>query len=68
MKYNIGDIFIDYNFDEEVRCFLYKIEQEKGVTYYWLTYINKPNYRETYWTKEELDEMQEQNVVHLPVN
>lgn len=67
MKYNIGDIFIDYNFNEEVRCCLYKIDQEKGVTYYWLTYINKPDYRDTYWTEEELDEMQKDNVEHIPV-
>ncbi len=67
MKYNIGDIFIDHNFDEEIRCYLYKIEQEKGVIYYWLTYINKPGYRDTYWTEQELNEMQEQNVEYIPV-
>jgi hypothetical protein len=67
MKYNIGDIFIDHNFDEEVRCYLYKIDQEKGVTYHWLTYINKSNYRDTYWTEQELTEMLEHNVEYIPV-
>lgn len=68
MKYNIGDIFIDHNFDEEVRCYLYKIDQEKGVTYHWLTYINKPDYKDTYWTEQELTEMLKHNVEYIPVN
>lgn len=65
MKYNIGDIFIDRNFNTELRSSLYKIDEDNGVKHYWLTYTNKSGYRDTYWTEEELDDMQ--NVEHIPV-
>jgi len=67
MKYNIGDIFIDRNFDTELRSHLYKIDEENGIKYYWLTYPEQVGYRDTYWTEEELDDMLNYNVEHISV-
>lgn len=69
MKYNIGDIFIDRNLGRELRCYLYNIDEYNGITYYWLEYITEPGYKKTYWTEEDLDEIQrENNVEHIPVD
>ena len=64
MKFNIGDIFIDRNFNTELHSYLYKIDEHNDIKYYWLTYTNKLGYKDTYWTEAELDDMQ--NVEHIP--
>jgi hypothetical protein len=67
MKYNIGDMFIDYNFNDELRSYLYKIDEQYGIKYYWLTCINHAEYQDTYWTEDELEEILQENVEHIPV-
>lgn len=67
MKYKVGDIFIDRNFGTELRAYLYKIDEFEGKIYYWLEYINQPGYKRTYWTEEDLEEIQKDNVEHIPV-
>ena len=64
-------MFVDSFSSYDVASYIFRIEYQPDsrITYYWLRYFND-TMRDTYWTKEELDDMLEnskENVKYYPV-
>jgi hypothetical protein len=67
MKYNVGDLFVDpVSKNGYILSYIFKIEHELHIDYYWMRYINT-DYKDTHWIAEELDHWIKSDIIYYPV-